>query len=103
MLLQNCGKNVRRKELHKNLKALLTEQEKLPQNYNQLFNASIKYLIKSGKIVTKFDDFKNDETLSLSPNGYMQTFNILSLSWATEKTMLQDKIRCAILQRELNN
>ncbi len=96
-------KNVRRKELHKNLKALLTEQEKLPQNYNQLFNASIKYLIKSGKIVTKFDDFKNDETLSLSPNGYMQTFNILSLSWATEKTMLQDKIRCAILQRELNN
>lgn len=66
-------------------------------------NASVKYLIKSGKIVTKFDDFKNDETLSLSSKGYMETSNLLKLSWAKNKTMLQDKIRCAILKEQLNN
>lgn len=96
-------KSVKRKEIHKNLKVLLKEQGELPKNYNQLFNASIKYLIKSGKMVIKFDDFRSDETLSLSPKGYMETLNILSSSLAVDKTKLQDKIRCAILQRELNN
>lgn len=96
-------KAVKRKELYKSLKELLVEQNTLPSNYNQLFNASVKYLIKSGEIVTKFDDFKNDETLSLSSKGYMETSNLLKLSWATNKTMLQDKIRCAILKEQLNN
>ncbi len=96
-------KAVKRKELYKSLKELLIEQNTLPSNYNQLFNASVKYLIKSGKIVTKFDDFKNDETLSLSTKGYMETLNLLKLSWASNKTMLQDKIRCAILKEQLNN
>ncbi len=96
-------KAIKRKELYKSLKELLIEQNTLPSNYNQLFNASVKYLIKSGGIVTKFDDFKNDETLSLSSKGYAETANLLKLSWATNKTLLQDKIRCAILKEQLNN
>lgn len=96
-------KSIKRKELHRSLKELLMEKDELPKNYNQLFNASVKYLIKSGKIITQFDNFKKDETFSLSSRGYTETFSLLRRSWATEKTVLQDKIRCAILQRELNN
>lgn len=96
-------KTIKRKELYKTLKELLKAQKSLPLRYNQLFNASIKYLIKSGALITKFDDFKYAETFSLSPKGYMETSNLLKLSWAKEKTILQDKIRCAILKGQLNN
>lgn len=94
---------VKRRELHKTLKDLLLKQNSLPLNYNQLFNASIKYLVKSGRLITKFDNFENDEILSLSQKGYTETYNLLKLSWATNKTILQDRIRCAILKEQLNN
>ena len=96
-------KIIKRKELHKTLKELLKDQNSLPSNYNQLFNASIKYLIKSGAFVTKFDDLEKDDTLSLSQKGYTETSNQLKLSWASNKTLLQDKIRCVILKEQLNN
>lgn len=96
-------KNIKRKELYKTLKELLISQKSLPENFNELFNASIKYLIKSGEFVTKLNDLKNDETLSLSPKGYKKTSRLLKLSWAKDKTMLQDKIRCVILKEQLNN
>lgn len=94
---------VKRKELHKTLKELLLKQNKLPLTYNQLFNASLKYLIKSGSLITRFDNLENDEILSLSQKGYVETNNLLKLSWAPNKTLLQDKIRCAILKEQLNN
>ena len=94
---------VKRQELHKTLKDLLIKQNTLPINYNQLFNASIKYLIKSGSLITRFDNFENDEILSLSKKGYTDIYNLLKLSWASDKTILQDKIRCAILKEQLNN
>lgn len=96
-------KVLKRKELHKTLKELLKEQNRFPSNYNQLFNASIKYLIKSGSLVTKYDSFENDEALSLSQKGYTETSNLLNCSSAPNKTMLQDKIRCVILKKQLNN
>ena len=96
-------KTIKRKELHKTLKELLKDQNSIPPNYNQLFNASIKYLIKSGGLVTKFDSFEKEETLSLSQKGYAETSNQLKLSWASNKTLLQDKIRCVILKEQLNN
>lgn len=96
-------KTIKRKELHKTLKELLKDKNSLPSNYNQLFNASIKYLIKSGGLVTKFDGFEKDDTLSLSQKGYTETSNQLKLSWASNKTILQDKIRCVILKEQLNN
>jgi len=95
--------NVNRKELHKTLKELLSKKNLLPLRYNQLFNASIKYLVKSGRVVTKFDNSVNDEVLSLSRKGYMETYNLLKLSWAVNKNMLHDKIRCDILKEQLNN
>lgn len=94
---------VKRQELHKTLKDLLLKQNSLPLNYNQLFNASIKYLVKSGSLITKFENFQNDEFLSLSKKGYTETYNLLKLSWAVNKTILQDRIRCAILKEQLNN
>ena len=78
-------KNIKRKELYKTLKELLISQKSLPENFNELFNASIKYLIKSGEFVTKLNDLKNDETLSLSPKGYKKTSRLLKLSWAKDK------------------
>ena len=50
-------KNIKRKELYKTLKELLISQKSLPENFNELFNASIKYLIKSGEFVTKLGSF----------------------------------------------
>ena len=94
---------VKRQELHKTLKDLLLKQNSLPLNYNQLFNASIKYLVKSGSLITKFENFQNDEFLSLSKKGYTETYNLLKLPWAANKTILQDRIRCAILKEQLNN
>ena len=94
---------VKRRELHKTLKDLLIKQDSLPPDYNQLFNASIKYLVKSGSLITKFENFQKDEILSLSKKGYTETYNLLKLSWAANKTLLQDRIRCAILKEQLNN
>ena len=94
---------VKRTELHKTLKELLLSQNSFPSNYNQLFNASIKYLVKSGELITRFDNFQNDEILSLSKKGYTETYNLLKLSWAVNRTILQDRIRCAILKEQLNN
>ncbi|WP_313525544.1 retron St85 family effector protein [Anaerotignum sp.] len=96
-------KTISRRELHKNLKELLKKQQVFPTKYNELFNASIKYLIRSGGIITEFDTSEKDETLSLSPKGYFETHNLLKFSYASNKTMLYDSIRCAILKGQLNN
>ena len=94
---------VKRRDLHKTLKELLIGKNLLSVNYNQLFNASIKYLVKSGGLLTRFDNFQNDEILSLSKKGYAETYNLLRVSWPKDRTILQDRIRCAILKEQLNN
>lgn len=96
-------KSITRKDLHKALKELLTVQNAFPSKYNELFNASIKYLIKSGSIVSKYDSSEIDDVLSLSKKGYSEVDNLLKLSWEADKTMLRDKIRCVILKEQLNN
>lgn len=96
-------KSINRKDLHKTLKELLTVQNTLPSKYNELFNASIKYLIKSGGIVSKYDSSERDDVLSLSQKGYSDVNNLLQLSWGIDKTMLSDRIRCVILKEQLNN
>lgn len=95
--------SVKRREMYKTLKELLFKQQKIPSSYNQLFNAAVKYLVRSSAIITRFDNLENDELLSLSHKGYIETLNLLNLSWAKNKTILQDKIRCAILKEQLNN
>lgn len=91
-----------RKRLYKNLKEFLKSRGMVPSNYNELFNASIKYLIKAGTLVTQFNMDVKDETLSLSPKGYVETHNMIDCSWAFNRTMLHDKIRCVILKEQLN-
>ena len=94
---------ISRKALHKNLKAFLKERDCLPSRYNDLFNASVKYLIKVGGMVTEYDIDEKDETFSLSPKGYNETLGLIKLSSASERTILHDRIRCAILKGKLNN
>lgn len=111
---------ISRKILHKSLKALLKERDCLPIRYNELFNASIKYLIKSGTLITEFSIKEKDETLSLSSKGYEETLGQIRRPSASNrrlsifsfrkerrliapnKTILHDRIRCAILKEQLN-
>lgn len=98
-------KTVKRKELHKTLRELIEKKEKNKislKDYNKLFNASIKYLVKSGKVNIRFDNSQNDEILFLSKKGYIETCNLLKLSLVSNRTILQDKIRCVILKEQLN-
>jgi hypothetical protein len=93
--------SISRKEIHFNLKKLLESRNTFPKNYNELFNASIKYLLNSGIVITEFNIDKKDETLSLSSKGYSETLSLISHSTVSNKTNLHDKIRCAILKEEL--
>ncbi len=94
---------ISRKSLHKNLKVFLKERDRLPTRYNELFNASVKYLIKAGVLVTEYDIDEKDETFSLSLKGYNETLDLIERSSASERTILHDRIRCAILKEQLNN
>lgn len=94
---------VSRKALHKNMKTFLSERNTLPTRYNQLFNASIKYLIKAGVLITDYNIDEKDETFSLSLKGYNETLSLIERSSAPSRTILHDRIRCVILKGQLNN
>lgn len=94
---------ISRKEIHRSLKGYLKSKNILPANYNELFNASIKYLLKSGVLVTEFNLQAKDETFSLSKKGNAETYNLIARSSASNRTLLHDKIRCVILKKQLNN
>lgn len=93
---------VSRKSFHKSLKDFLKERKSLPVRYNELFNASIKYLIKAGTLVTEYDIDEKDETFSLSSKGYDETLGLIERSLVSDRTMLHDRIRCVILKEQLN-
>lgn len=95
--------NVSRKSLHRNLKNYLKLKGFLPVKYNELFNASIRYLIKTGTLVTNFDMDERDESISLSSKGYNEMISLIDCSSSTNKTVLHDRIRCVILKEQLNN
>ncbi len=92
-----------RKDFHRNLKEYLESKGCLPKSYNELFNASIKYLIKSGTLITEFNLEYKDETFSLSTKGDGRIFSTISHSFAANRTKLHDKIRCVILKGGLSN
>lgn len=95
-------KTIGRKQLHKDLKNFLSYREMLPNKYNELFNVAIKYLLKSGVLITEFNPKESDIVISLSQKGYQEITTTLYRSTATEKTILHDRIRCAILKEQLN-
>lgn len=96
-------KKIERKQLHKELKIYLNNNNMLPSKYNELFNATINYLLKTGIITTDFCHEKSEVLLSLSSKGYRETKKLLSNSCAKEKTILHDRIRCGIMKEQLNN
>lgn len=96
-------KEIARKQLFHELKVFLKDINGLPPQYNELFNVSIKYLLKTGVLVTDYGDGRNDTVISLSDKGYTEIHKVLSQSIAVEKTILHDRIRCAILEEQLNN
>ncbi len=93
---------ISRIEIHKDLKEFIKSFFKLPTKYNELFNASVKYLLKCGVLVTEYDTDAKDETLSLSSKGYLETYNLISRSSGYDRTVLHDRIRCVILKTQLN-
>lgn len=94
---------ISRRLLHKNLRLFLKERNCSSLCYNDLFNASIKYLIKSGILVTDFNIDEKDETFSLSSKGYTETLGLIERSSASNRTILHDRIRCVILKEQLDN
>lgn len=92
-----------RREIHRGLKELLKNNDLFPEKYNELFNVSIKYLLKNGALITDYDVETSSELLLLSEKGYNETFKLIKNSIAKERTILHDRIRCAILKEQLNN
>ncbi len=95
---------ISRKQLFHDLKVFLKDKDTvLPQKYNELFNVAVKYLLKNGILVTDFNDETTSGSFSLSQKGYRETRDILSRSVDSKKTLLHDRIRCAIMKEQLNN
>lgn len=94
---------INRQTLYKELKEFLKNREVLPNNYNDLFNAAIKYLIKTRKIVSKVNSSENQEEFKLSYDGINETKSILSKSKQSYRNKLHDKIRCGIIKTQFNN
>ncbi len=96
-------KKVERRILHKELKVFLKEKNMLPTTYNDLFNASVKYLIKTRTIISEISGDNMQEIFRLTSNGSVETKKILSKSTYSYRNMLHDKIRCGIIKEQLNN
>ena len=96
-------KEIERKQLFHGLKEFLKDLNSLPPQYNELFNVAIKYLLKTGVLITDYCQSKNETVIALSDKGDIEIHGVLSQSIASEKTILHDRIRCAILKEQLNN
>lgn len=92
-----------RRVLHRELKEFLKIEKMYPNNYNDLFNASIKYLIKRRVIVPDIKGTKMQEQFRLTDTGLKETQNILSKSKASYCNILHDKIRFGIMKEQLYN
>lgn len=100
-------KKYNRKQLYKNLKELIRNKYGIPKDYNELFNASLRYLHKLGIIYVNgninIDRNITDQVLSLSEKGYISTDSFFRKSNIPYKNELHDRIRCDILKEQLNN
>ena len=105
-------RSINRNAVFNGIKNMIKMNGNLPKEYNDIFNASIKYLLNSNIIETTYRAINQSETekskkspqykeiLSLSQKGYHITSAILQTSTAREKTILHDQIRCAIMRRQ---
>lgn len=89
--------------IHKELKDFLKSKNLFPANYNDLFNAAVKYLIKRRIIVPDINQIGAKERFRLTATGLSDTKNTLSKSQTSYRNKLHDKIRCGIMKEQLNN
>ena len=99
-------KEYSRKELYKNMKNLIKNKFTLPREYNELFNAALRYLHKLG-IISIIGNINierniNEQVLTLSNKGYNSTDSFFRKSSVSYKNELHDEIRCDILKEQLN-
>ena len=98
-------KEYSRKDLYKNMKELIKNKYVVPKDYNELFNAALRYLHKLG-IVSVMGNINiersiNEQVLTLSDKGYCSTDSLFRKSNVPYKNMLHDEIRCDILKEQL--
>lgn len=96
-------KDLDRQTLYKGLKNFLIEKGLMTSDFSDLFNASIKYLIKTRKILSEISGTEKQESFKLSTEGVEETKYILSKSRQSYRNMLHDKIRCGIMNKQFNN
>jgi hypothetical protein len=96
-------KNIARKALHSGLKSFLSAKQTSSSNFNDLFNAAVKYLLKARMVIANYDMTLNDEIFYLSDKGYDLTKNTLDKSFQSDRTILHDRIRLGIIKEQLNN
>lgn len=100
-------RTINRQTLFVSLKKWLIKVDKCPDDYNEIFNAAIKYLLKLGIItmsgVVDVDKELNEQVLQLSVKGLNRTINNLNTSNISYKMMLQDEIRYDILKEQFYN
>lgn len=94
---------IRREALYKELKKFLESNNLLPSDYSDLFNAAIKYLIKTRTIVSEIQGHTMQEQFQLTDMGINETKNILSKSKVPFSNRLHDSIRCGIMKEQLYN
>lgn len=88
------------------MKELIKNKYVVPKDYNELFNAALRYLHKLG-IVSVMGNINiersiNEQVLTLSEKGYYSTDSLFRKSNVPYKNMLHDEIRCDILKEQLN-
>ena len=96
-------KNISRKALYSDMKSFLNSKSITPRDFNDLFNAAVKYLLKVRMVIANYDMTMSNDILSLSDKGYSLTKAMLDKSFQTERTILHDRIRLGIIIRQLNN
>jgi len=99
-------KSYLRKELHAQLKYFiqlynLASEDYIKKYYNNIFNAVIKYLIKSRTLFVIYT-INGDDEFILSPKGFEDVGLVMAKSTCYNKTILHDRIRFAILNRQFN-
>ena len=99
-------KEYSRKDLYKNMKELIKNKYTMPKEYNELFNAALRYLHKLGIISIigniNIERSINEQVLTLSLKGYNSTDSFFRKSNVSYKNELHDEIRCDILKEQLN-
>lgn len=94
--------SISREELHSGIKEMLVSSGVKLNKYNELFNATIKYLLKNRILLEEYSLELNKEVYKLSAEGIDDTIRMLKNNVKNGTTMLYDNIRCDIMKEQFN-